>query len=199
MEAEPHHHFAFENQLFRIFEPSIDPGDATLDHEHALDYASVCVSGASTRSRNPGADWGAAGTPCVEGSAAISEHVGRPMVHRAQNVSTTPFRLLLVESRRASNWSDFMALSAPFTRVLRDSRAFRLYRVTLGARTEESRHLHRQPTVVVLTSGDLAVRSADEKHLLDRPGRWAVTVAGVEHTLSPGLAGHSEAIEIEVR
>ena len=104
MEREPHHRLVFESASFRILEPMIDPGDVTLDHEHWLDYATVCVSSASTRSRALGAEWGAIGTPCIVGSASVSEYVGRQMIHRIQNMGATPFRLILVENRQEAGW-----------------------------------------------------------------------------------------------
>jgi hypothetical protein len=195
MEREPHHHLVFENASFRILEPTIEPGDATLDHEHRLDYASVCVSSASTRSRVPGA----AGTPCIVGSASVSEYVGRQTIHRVQNVGITPFRLLVVENRQEAGWSESPAVSAPFTNTVRESRAFRVYQVSLASSREETRHVHSRPTVVILVSGDVVVDGEDQKNVLGQAGRWSLTPAGAAHTLLPWLSGKGVVLEIEVR
>ena len=199
MEREPHHHLVFENSAFRIFEPRIELGDVTLDHEHVLDYVTVCVSGAPTRSQPPGGVWGVTGAPCTVGAASVSEHVGRPMSHRVQNVGSSPFQLLLVENRQVSGWSATPALSAPLTTTIRESRAFRIYQTSLGASKDATRHVHTRPTVVVSVSGDVAVRGEDQTTVLDRLGRWSLTPAGAAHTLSPGLSGKGVALEIEVR
>lgn len=199
MEREPHHHLVFENASFRILEPTIDPGDVTLDHEHRLDYATVCISSASTRSRVPGAEWGAIGTPCIVGSASVSEYSGRQMIHRVQNVGVTPFRLILVENRQEAAWSENPPVSAPFTNTVRESRAFRVYQVSLASSRDETRHIHSRPTVVVLVSGEVVVGGEGQKNVLGQTGRWSLTPAGAAHTLSPGLSGMGVALEIEVR
>lgn len=199
MEKEPHHHLVFENSAFRIFEPRIEPGDITLDHEHVLDYVTVCISGAPTRSQVPGGDWGVAGAPCSSGSTWVSENVGRSMIHRVQNVGSGPFQLLLVENRQMSEWSDTPVLSAPLTSTIRESRAFRVYQTSLGSGKEGTRHVHTHPTVVVSVAGDIAVRSEDQTTVLGELGRWTLTQAGAAHTLSPGLSGKGIALEIEVR
>src|SRR4051812_18885173 len=39
IKLEPHHRIIFENGFMRVFEIVIDPGDITLFHEHAHDFA----------------------------------------------------------------------------------------------------------------------------------------------------------------
>jgi quercetin dioxygenase-like cupin family protein len=199
VEQEPHHHLVFENATLRILEPAIDPGDTTLEHLHRLDYASVCISGAENRSQVSGGEWSAAGRPCVAGTASVSEHVGRVMAHRVQNVGATPFRLVLVENRLESGWSQSAPLSVPFTSQLRESRAFRVYQVDLQAGGDEARHTHVRPTVLILIAGELLVGRDGQKEVLDQPGRWSLTVAGETHALSAGRSGKAVAVEIEVR
>ena len=198
MEQEPHHHLVFENASLRIFEPTIDAGDITRDHEHRLDYVSVCIGSAPTRSL-VGGEWGAAGVPCVAGSASVGEYAGRPMVHRVQNVGVTPFHLVLVENRQAGGWSETSPVSAPLTSAVRESRALRVYQVSLTSSRDETRHVHSRPTVVIVTSGEVVVGAEGQKTVLGQAGRWSLTPMGAAHTLTPGLSGKGTVLEIEVR
>jgi len=129
----------------------------------------------------------------------VSEYAGRQMIHRVQNVGGSPFRLIFVENRQDSGWSELPALSAPFTATVRESRAFHVYQVSLASGRDETRHVHARPTVVVLVSGDVVVSGDRQKHVLGQVGRWSVTPAGETHTLSAGLSGAGVAIEIEAR
>jgi len=199
MEQEPHHHLVFENASLRIFEPIIDAGDVTFDHEHRLDYVSVCIGGSPTRSLVQGGEWGAGGVPCVAGAASVGEYAGRPMVHRVQNVGGTPFHLVLVENRQEGGWSVTSPVSAPFTSAVRESRALRVYQVSLTSSRDETRHVHSRPTVVIVTSGEVVVGAEGQKTVLGQAGRWSLTPAGEAHMLSAGLSGKGTVLEVEVR
>jgi hypothetical protein len=197
---EPLHHLVFEDETFRVLEPRIDPGETTLDHVHSQDAATVCISGSTMRNRLPGAEWGEPASPCQLGEASVSERAGRPMTHQAQNLGSNPLRVVAVESLKESGWSSTEPVSAQHTTVLKESRAFRIYEVRLGA-GETTSHVHHRPTVAVLVSGNLISERQNPKEYvhLDQPGRWSLVAIEESHTLSSGPAGGVVAYEIEVR
>lgn len=201
MHQESHHHFVFENDTLRILEPRIDPGDTTLDHIHSHDSAIVCISGSTLNTRVLGAEWGGAGLPCRSGQAFVTEYVEHHLTHRAQNVGTSSYRVVLVENLHDSGWSKDEPLFAPFTTTLQDARAFRIYQVHLRSGSEATTHVHRRPTVAVLVSGELLLERRSPKELvrLNQPGRWVLLAAGESYRLTVGPVGEALADEVEIR
>ena len=201
MYQEPHHHLVFQDDALRIVEPRIDPGDTTLDHIHSHDGATVCISGSTMRSRVLGAEWGEIGSPCSTGRVTVTEYVGHQVTHRAQNMGDSPFRLISIENLKDGDWSRTEPLAAPFTKLLQDTRAFRIYEVNLRAGNEGTLHVHRRPAVTVLVSGELAVTHDGHNELIrfDQPGRWSLIAAGESLRLTAGGSGEALAVEVEVR
>src|ERR1700674_3180562 len=98
LEQEPRHHLEFANDLLRVISPQIPAGDTTLEHVHTHDDATVCIHGAETRAKLPGAEWGNAGAVCVPGRIGITEYTGMPRSHMVQNVGSGVYHLVLVEN-----------------------------------------------------------------------------------------------------
>jgi quercetin dioxygenase-like cupin family protein len=200
MHQEAHHHLVFENEFLRILEPRIDPGDTTLDHTHSHDTASVCISGSTMRNRVVGAEWGQPVVPCSPGRVTLQEDAGRPTSHRAENVGSSPFRLVTIENLKDAGWSSAEAVAAPFTKTIQDGRAFRVYGVNLRSAGSETHHVHRQPTVAILVSGLLIVSqpNANQPARLDQPGQWRYFSAGDAHTFKAEGAADTVAVEVEI-
>jgi mannose-6-phosphate isomerase-like protein (cupin superfamily) len=201
MREESHHHFVFENDTLRILEPRIDPDDTTLDHIHSHDSAIVCITGSTLRTRVLGAEWGDAGLPCRSGQASVTKYVEHHLTHRAQNVGSSSYRVVLVENLHDSGWSNDEPLSAAFTTTLQDTRAFLIYQVHLRFGSEATTHVHRRSTVAVLVSGELLLerRTTKEVVRLDQPGRWVLIAAGESYRLTAGPVGEALADEVEIR
>ena len=90
--AEPHHHFAFENQSVRVFKVEVAPRSETLMHWHRHDYIFVTL-GASHVSND------------VKGKAPVeltlpdgdTRFLAGPILHLARNLSDQPFRNVTIE------------------------------------------------------------------------------------------------------
>jgi len=200
MRDEPHHHFVFETETFRVFEPRIEPGDVTLDHRHAYDMVTVCIGGSSLRNRELGSDWSPPVSPCMLGRVSVTEYAGHEATHRVENVGTGVYRLLAVENLRVANWSRSAPIAAASTTLLRGSRAFSVYEIRLDHATDHTVHLHQQPTIIVLVSGQALV-AIDERHelsRLDESGRWHLTTAGQRHNVMAASPDGMRAVEIEI-
>ena len=201
MRDEPHHHFVFETDAFRVFEPRIGPGEVTLDHRHAFDMVTVCLGGSAMRNRAIDSDWSKPGATCTTGSVVVSEYAGRESSHRVENVGTEMYRLLAIENLRVSDWSRRAPVVEPFTSVLREDRAFNVYEIELKSTTDRSDHLHQATTIIVLVSGQALVTVEDpyETSHLEELGRWLVVPAGKRHSVTTAAPAGARAIEIEIR
>jgi quercetin dioxygenase-like cupin family protein len=90
--AEPHHHFAFQNEQVRVFNLEVAPHAETLMHWHRHDYIFV-VLGAAEVSND------VKGKPPVTLKLADGETRFLPanFAHVARNLSDQPFRNVTVE------------------------------------------------------------------------------------------------------
>jgi quercetin dioxygenase-like cupin family protein len=193
MEQEPHHHLAFKNGTLSVFEPSIPPGETTLEHLHPDDDATVCISGSNMRSQHPGADWSNPGQACNPGQINVSEYAGKPSSHTVQNVGSGVFHLVAVENMRESGWSTNLPLSAAATVLAKETRAFQIYEVKLDKNSRGTSHVHSRPTILVLVSGEVTAG----KKRLDQPGQWLLISEGKPHALTTQC--EAKLVEIEVR
>lgn len=193
MHQEPHHHPAFENEALRVLEPTIPPGESTLEHLHTHDDVTICISGAAVRSRRPGGEWSRPATPCVPGTVSISEYAGKPSSHTVENTGGGVFRLLAIENLRMSGWVDPAVLRVPGLEMVKEGRAFRVYEATVGG-GEIATHAHSAPVVIVWLS-----RAALEgQPRPDRLVKWMVLLPGEAHGI-PAPGDGERVIEVEVR
>jgi quercetin dioxygenase-like cupin family protein len=207
---EPHHRVVFENTQFRIMDVNVPPGEATLEHSHDLDVATIAMSdGAETRVQLPGQAWTNRPRRTL-GDIETTEYSGKPSSHRFETIGKSPYQLFAVENLKKSGWSTAPALSAPATTVARESRSFRMYNVALVKDRSQTSHTHAVPTIVVLLSGKVMSEGPDEKakanapapvglKQIDRPGQWVLVPAGDAHHLVRLGNDDGRVVEIEVR
>ena len=103
-----------------------------------------------------------------------------------------------MENVRPGSWSQGAPIDVPGTRMLSESRAFRVYEVRMDRAVGETRHVHEVPVMLALIGGSVTV-AGDNPQLgqpLTTAGQWAVVPAGQPHTVrgSDGVV-----VEIEVR
>jgi quercetin dioxygenase-like cupin family protein len=193
MEKEPHHHLLFEDEVLSVLEPGIPAGDTTLEHLHAHDDASVCISGSNMRSRKHGADWSDVGKPCILGQISVGEYAGMPLSHTIQNTGPGVFHLIVVENMRESGWSTDSPAPSAATVLAKETRAFLIYEVGLDNGSRQTSHVHKKPTIVILVSGNVTTG----KQNLGQPGQWVLIPAGEPYKLS--TLSEAKIVEIEVR
>lgn len=199
VDQEPRHRVVFADEALRVLEVRIPAGDTTLEHRHDNDLATVNIENGQTRTRNSGAEWG---TPRVRmvGEVSINEYSGTPTAHVVQNIDQMAYRLVGVENLRPGSWSRDAAIAAPLTRVLNESRAFRIYEVRLAGASDATRHVHGVPVMLALVDGAVTIggESAQPGQPLTTRGQWAVVPAGQPHTVTGGRVA-ATVVEIEVR
>jgi hypothetical protein len=130
----------------------------------------------------------------------VNEYSGKPTAHVVQNIDAVAYRLVGVENLRPGSWTQTPAIAAPATRVLSESRAFRVYEVRLDRATTQTRHVHEVPILLTLLDGSVSVAGDDPQasQPLTRRGQWAVVPAAQPHVVVRGAAD-ATLVEIEVR
>jgi hypothetical protein len=196
---DPHHRQVLYTNWFRLLDVSVPAGETGHEHSHERDVATVAISGAVTRARPAGQDWGPSRERAI-GVLNVTPYTGTPGAHTIQNLDKIPYRLIAVTNERESGWSTAPPMKAAGTTVAQQTRAFILYDVKLDASTAESDHDHERPTVTVLVSGTVENQGdgGTEPFRVQEPGRWIYTPAG-GHTLRLPSGGSAHVVEFEVR
>ena len=202
MNEEPHHELLTYVQHMRVFEMNLPAGDMTRDHVRDHDVATLALGNATTRSRIAGGDWSAP-VMRVQGSAEITAYTDAPAVHGMENVGATPVRMFVVENLRDDGaWSTLPPIDAPGTTLRQEGPSFAVYDVRLNAETPQTRHVHQNPTLVVLLSGAVSVGGAggESDFRLEQTGRWFPSF-GVDqpHALASVGTGEAHVVCVEAR
>ena len=210
LSQEPRHHVVFENAQFRILNVDVPAGDTTLMHVHDRDLVTVSMTtGTDTRVQSPGEAW-ANRAPRPLGDVAVTEYTGKPQSHRLEVLGKTPYQLFAVERLRASEATSAAPVESGGTRLVKESRSFRVYDVRLVRDRSQTSHTHAVPTIAVLLSGKVMSEGPDAQakanapaavglKQLDRPGQWVLIPAGDTHHLVRLASGDAQVVEIEVR
>lgn len=207
---DPRHRVTFENPQLRILDVNIPPGEKSLDHRHELDIATISMSnGTNTRISTGGQP--AANRPSRPlGDATVAEYAGKAQSHLIENMGKAAYQLFAVENLKTSGWSTAPAASGLATKMVQESRSFRLYDVNLSKGTSQTSHMHAVPTVAVLISGFVMSDGPDTQakanpgapiglKQLSQPGQWILVPAGDTHHVVRLGVGDARVVEIEIR
>ena len=209
--ADMWHQVVYENPAMRLFSVNVAPGTATDMHEHQFDIATVSMSESTpTRVQAPGQKQAEDRAPRALGNAAATEYTGKPGAHRVENVGKRAYQLFALENRKKSGWSTGAAVTGFGTKMVQESRAFRIYEVNLAVTTSQSSHKHTSPTVAILISGKAMSDGPDAKakefapapvglRQLDSPGQWIVIPPGDRHHLVRLGTTDARVVEVEIR
>jgi quercetin dioxygenase-like cupin family protein len=204
------HKVVFENPQMRVLSVEVPPGATTDEHRHDFDIVTVSMN-EGTETRVQTGQQAATSRPARPlGNASATEYTGKPGSHRVQNVGKRLYQLLAVENRRKSGWSSAAATSGIGTKMVQESRAFRIYDVNLAVNSTQASHTHTAPTVAVLIRGKVMSDGPDAQakawapaavglRQLDQPGQWIVIPAGDRHHLVRLGTTDAYVVEIEVR
>jgi hypothetical protein len=207
---EPRHHVTFENPQLRILDVNIPPGDKTLDHRHELDIATVSMTTGTTTRTQTGSQAAVERPSRPLGEAGVTEYVGKPGSHTIENIGKSPYQLFAIENSKTAGWSTAPAASGLATKMTRESRAFRLYDVSLSREVSQTSHTHAVPTIAVLITGSAMSDGPDKQakenpgapiglKQLTQPGQWIMVPAGDTHHLVRLGPNEARIVEIEVR
>ncbi len=197
---EPHHRRLLYTNDIRVFDVAIPAGEATADHVHEYDNATLIIGDGALRISRNGQDVSAV-VPGARGSVSVTEHTGAPATYRIQNTGTTAYHAIEVENlREDGKWLTLMPLTAPGTSILQQTRAFTIYDEQLKPDMGEVRHVHTWSTIVVLVGGSFENGGigGEAPVRLTRPGEWLPFPRAQAHTVT-AAGGEAHIIEIEAR
>jgi len=205
------HHVIYENPQMRLFSVNVGPGASTDMHEHQFDIVTVSMNdGTATRVQSPGQKQPDDRPARALGNAAATDYTGKPAAHRVENVGTRAYQLFAIENRKKNGWSTSPGVTGIGTKMVQETRAFRIYDVNLALNTSQSSHTHTSPTVVILIGGKAMSDGPDAKakefapapvglRQLDSPGQWIVIPPGDRHHLVRLGTTDARIVEVEVR
>jgi hypothetical protein len=205
------HHVVYENPTMRLFSVNVAPGTMTDMHEHQFDIVTVSMNeGTPTRVQAPGQKQPDERAARPLGNASATEYTGKPAAHRVENVGKRAYQLFAVENRKKCGWSTGAAMTGIGTKMVQESRAFRIYETNLALNTSQSSHTHTSPTVAILISGKAMSDGPDAKakefapapvglRQLDSPGQWIVIPPGDRHHLVRLGTTDARVVEVEIR
>ena len=204
------HRVVFENPQMRILSVNVDTGATTSEHRHDFDIVTVSMNDGTETRLQTGSQPATQRPARLLGNVAITDYTGKPSSHRVENIGKRPYQLFAVENRKKSGWSTGAAASGIATKVLQESRAFRLYDVQLSLRASQATHTHTAPTVVVLVRGKVMSDGPDKQakafapapvglRQLDQTGQWLIVPQGDQHHLVRLGTTDAQVVEIELR
>ncbi len=197
---EPHHKRLLYTNDVRMFDVTIPTGEATADHVHEYDMATLIIGDGTLRISRNGQDV-AAPAPNARGSVIVTEHTGAPATYRVQNTGTTDYHALEVENvRDDGKWVTPMLMTVEGTSVLQQTRAFTIYDEHLTPAMGEVRHTHTWSTIAILVDGTFEHGGigGEVPVRYRRPGQWVTIPRAASHTVS-AVGGDAHIIEIEAR
>ena len=158
---EPRHRRRFEDDLVRVYDVLIEPGDTTLYHRHTEDTFYVAVNEATVRDRTLGDEEARTGT-APAGTLLCRPHRSRPLIHQVSNVGSAPIRLIGAEKKASPAVTSSEPLDAPGHVLALDREPLRAYELSLepGQSTGEIEYRFSSLTVM-LTIASLRIRQAD--------------------------------------
>jgi quercetin dioxygenase-like cupin family protein len=196
---EPRHHLVHEDEVVRILDVQIQPGDTTLYHTHAAPIFYVAIAVSPTDVQPFGGEWedvpGSEDPAWGSGDVAYNiDYADQPVTHRVRNVGDSLFRLIAVINKR-SRPSETLAqhgIRLP-GEVETDNEWFCQSRVTIAPRESVNLQHVDPPTAVVQSSqGSLEfLAHPDNRKLMASPGDFAVADPG--HSLYVTNRGSSPA------
>lgn len=204
------HKVVFENPQMRVLSVEVPAGATTDEHRHDFDIVTVSMN-EGTETRVQTGQQAATSRPArPPGNTSATEYTGKPGSHRVQNVGKRAYQLFAVENRKKGGWSTGAAVTGIGTKMVQESRAFRIYETNLALNTSQSSHTHTSPTVAILISGKAMSDGPDAKakefapapvglRQLDSPGQWIVIPAGDRHHLVRLGTTDARVVEVELR
>jgi len=196
---ESKHHLKFENSKVRVYDVVVAPGESTLFHIHANDYAFVVFGGANLLAQK----FGDQEQPLnlKDGDA---NYTPAPLIHKVHNIGSTTFHNLTIEFLgQPSGNSPLPKLpEGQLQTVVLENNRIRILRLILKPGQSTGMHTHSTPGLgIAVSEGDIQVevpgKPMEVRHTTpgffawrDQPGTHSITNIGQKDYQS---------IDIEVR
>ncbi len=193
---EPRHHLKFENEYVRVFDVVVPPGDATLFHLHANDYAFVSIGDATLKAEVMG---GQPGDLIVKNGEA--RFTKGPITHRVTNVANAAFRNITIEILKSPGPVGASTPDAsPGHSIVLENDRVRIERLILGPGQSTNIHTHNLSALsVFLTTSKVRIESpgAKPETIEYKPGDFRWRAAPVTHSIKNIGSTRFEAVGID--
>jgi hypothetical protein len=153
IENEPRHRLEFENDLVRLFNVYLPPGDVSLLHTHAHDTITVELSADAFWTESEIGERRES-TSRVGRVTSNTDYSKEPRSHRVGNGGKTPFHELCLEMMKApgpGGSSKDKLLDGDmsrFSKVLDNAYAI-VYRIRLAPGESTGKHVYRRPALMI--------------------------------------------------
>lgn len=193
---EPRHHLKFENEYVRVFDVVVPPGDATLFHLHANDYAFVSIGDATLKAEVMG---GQPGDLIVKNGEA--RFTKGPITHRVTNLANAAFRNITIEILKSPGPVGASTPDAsPGHSIVLENDRVRIERLILGPGQSTNIHTHNLSALsVFLTTSKVRIESpgAKPETIEYKPGDFRWRAAPVTHSIKNIGSTRFEAVGID--
>jgi quercetin dioxygenase-like cupin family protein len=181
---EPRHHLVYENELARVMEVRVAPGDTTGWHRHTDRMLGVVIAGARTWDEWAGHQ--PEPVPALTVGAVFDNGKWIPYTHRVGNVDTVAFYYIVGEVRRRSGIASPTLRAVAHLALERDSGGVRVYRITLAPGEATTAHRHSPPGLTIqIGAGSVRAEGGKPQRLSSAQGSgaWSWHAAGHTHVL----------------
>jgi quercetin dioxygenase-like cupin family protein len=186
-----------ENQYVRVFDVVVPPGDATLFHTHANDYAFVSIGDANLKAEVLGGQ--PADLALKDGEVRFTKGV---ITHRVTNVSRATFRNITIEvlSSPGGKGDAGHSHNIPGHSLVLENDRLRVERVVLEPGQSTGMHEHALSGLgVVVSPGKVVIESPGQKAqtVEFKPGDFRWHTGPVTHKLTNTGQSRFEAVDLE--
>ena len=194
---EPRHHLKYENEYVRVFDVVVPPGDETLFHVHANDYAFVSIGDANLKAELLGNQPG--DLILKDGEVRFTKG---PVTHRVTNMSSAPFRNITIEVLASPGASSAATQSdtIPGHTLVLDNNRVRVERLVLEPGQSTGMHEHKLSGLgVAVSSGKILLESPEQKAqtVEFKPGEFRWHTGAITHKLTNTGKTRFEAVDLE--
>lgn len=173
---EPYHHLVFENEMVRILDVQLQPGDTSAFHLHADPISYVTINGSHVWldpqiGESPP---GRSRTVFLKDNYIGSDISYRdsPFVHRIANVDMDNFRLIAVENLFTSHRPDSnISIPGDKGEVILHNDCFLIIKIEIDA-GKELQWDNKAPAVIILKSKTPVTVHTEKDTELEEPGDW---------------------------
>lgn len=200
VQQEPQHRLVFENDRARILDVNLPPGYVSLYHRHVMDLLYVTISGSKAWAEPLGGQKREVEVKTGDLRFSSDNH-GLPHIHRVANIGDSPFRMIAVGLKAATE----SGKAAPA--VTGDLRKLNLalekshagvYRIQLKPGEKTGIHRHNLPvTQIYLNSGQLIDEEGEIIQV--EPGQFQWQVGGFSHRYQNAGDKTIDIIEVQWR
>ncbi|MCJ7468321.1 MAG: hypothetical protein MUO53_16710 [Maribacter sp.] len=150
---EPRHKNVFENEIIRVLDVRIQPGDTTLFHIHKTPSLFVVFTNTSIGSQLWDGPAIKSDTKC--GDVSYESFFPKPRVHRVWNSDTNQFHVIDIEIIAAVAGTTSSATKNPDLDLTFDTEKARGYGLKISSKKQLQIETTRNPILLVVLSGKI--------------------------------------------